>query len=610
MKNLIYLSFIALTLSCESPAKQGIEVAGELKQWHKITLIIVGPQTSEWEEENPFLDYKLDVKFSQEGKSFKVPGYFAADGNAGETSAKAGNIWKVHFSPDATGTWNYKVSFRKGKNIAVLDGEGPGKEMALDGAEGTIEVTASDKFGTDFRGRGRIINGGNGYFKFLGSDELWIKNGADSPENFLAYEDFDQTSRFSLKKEIREGEADPREKLHEYGPHLGDWQEGNPGWQNGKGKGMIGALNYLHSAGVNSIYMLTMNIIGDGNDVWPYTDYNERYRFDCSKLDQWEVVFDYMEKLGIMAHFVLQETENECLLDAGYTGVQRRVYLRELIARFGHHLAITWNLGEENGPAAWTPIGQTDSQKKDMANYIKDLNPYPCNVVLHTHGSDAKRDEYLTPMLGFENLDGPSIQEGNPARVHDVVRKWVTESREAGKPWIVNFDEVGPAWKGVMPDSYDARHDTVRQLALWGALLAGGSGVEWYFGYRYPDTDLTCEDFRSRENWWKQSFIATQFVSRFPLEEMICQDELVNIEGAYCLAKTDELYVVYLPAGTLPARLRLDAEQAFSLQWFNPREGGKMQDGNINSLQGKGFQSLGEPPAEADKDWIAVIRRI
>jgi len=49
-----------------------------------------------------------------------------------------------------------------------------------------------------------------------------------------------------------------------------------------------------------------------------------------------------MEHKGIMAHFVLQETENECLLDMGHTGVQRRVYLRELVARFGHHLGITW----------------------------------------------------------------------------------------------------------------------------------------------------------------------------------------------------------------------------------------------------------------------------
>jgi hypothetical protein len=50
------------------------------------------------------------------------------------------------------------------------------------------------------------------------------------------------------------------------------------------------------------------------------------------------------------------------------------------------------------------------------------------------------------------------------------------------------------------------------EISLWGALMAGATGVEWYFGYRYPHNDLNLEDFRSRENWWKQSTIATQFM--------------------------------------------------------------------------------------------------
>jgi len=81
------------------------------------------------------------------------------------------------------------------------------------------------KTGDDFRTKGRIINGGKGYFKFQNSEEIWIKNGADSPENFLAFADFDQTSRFSLKTEVREGEADPKKDLHKYEPHLADWNE-------------------------------------------------------------------------------------------------------------------------------------------------------------------------------------------------------------------------------------------------------------------------------------------------------------------------------------------------------------------------------------------------
>lgn len=607
MKNIIIIFVLAFVVaSCAPKKNDNVRVKGELKKWHKITLDIPGPETSEWDRENPFLDYRLEVTFSNGETTYTVPGFFAADGNAAETSADAGNIWQVRFRPDKTGTWNYKVSFRKGKDIAIKNEQG--EPVVNDGVEGSFEVEDSGAEAGSFFAKGRIINGGKGYFRFQDSGEIWIKNGADSPENFLAFADFDQTLRYSLKTEVREGEADPKKSLHKYEPHVADWKTGDPTWQNGKGKGIIGALNYLHSVGVNSQYMLTMNIMGDGKDVWPYNEHNERYRFDCSKLDQWEIVFDHMDRLGMMMHFVLQETENECLLDAGYTDVQRKLYLRELVARFGHHLGVTWNIGEENGPANWTPIGQTDQQKKDMINYLKKVNPYPSNVVLHTHSDDHFQDEYLTPMLGFENLDGPSMQIGNPARVHERIKKWVDESGKAGKRWVVNLDEIGPAKKGVMPDSHDAAHDTIRQHCLWGTLLAGGGGVEWYFGYRYPHNDLNLEDFRSRENWWKQSTLATQFMQQFPLEEMQCYDELVKAKGAFCLAKPGEIYIVYLPAGTKNPQVNISGDKKYAVKWFNPREGGEMLTGSVAEIEGKGFRNTGTPPADAEKDWVVVIQ--
>lgn len=609
MKNLLYLLLIVVFASCQptTSTQNEVKVQGELKQWHKITLVLNGPETSEWAKENPFLDYKLEATFTKGNKTFTVPGYFAADGNAGETSAEEGNTWKVHFRPDEVGTWNYKVSFKTGKNIVVIDEEG-GDAVVLDGSEGSFEVAESDKTGDDFRAHGRVINGGKGYLKLQGSGELWIKNGADSPENFLAYHEFDQTHRFTLKKVVREGEADPKKGLHKFESHIADWKEGNPTWQGGKGKGMIGALNYLKSTGVNSVYMLTMNIIGDGKDVWPYNDYNERYRFDCSKLDQWEVVFDYMQSQGMMMHFVLQETENECLLDMGHTGVQRKVYLRELIARFGHHLALTYNLGEENGATDWSPIGQTDKQRKDMASYIKKVSPYPSFVVLHTHASDHHQDVYLEPLLGFKDLDGPSMQIGNPFKVHERVLKWIDESEKAEHRWVVNLDEIGPAHKGVMPDSHDAAHDTIRHQCLWGTLLAGGSGVEWYFGYRYPHNDLNLEDFRSRDNWWKQSTIATRFIQQYPLEEMASHDKLVKAKGAYCLAKPGELYIAYLPIGTKNAKLKVDGSKNYTVKWFNPRKGGELQSGSVKEISGKGSQNLGTPPNDAEMDWVVVVQ--
>jgi hypothetical protein len=603
---LILLALLAW--SCQSSSPTMVSVKGEMMQWHKITLWIRGPETSEFAEENPFLDYRLEVTFTQGERSFLVPGFYAADGDAGNSSAREGNIWKVYFRPDEPGMWQYRISFTKGKNLAVLDGNVAAEPVEGHGLEGSLEILVSDKKVPDFRAGGRIVNGGKGYFRCQGSDKLWIKNGADSPENFLAYGDFDQTMRFSLKSEVREGEANPAMKLHSYEPHVSDWIAGDPTWQDGKGKGIIGAVNYLHSAGVNSIYMLTMNIMGDGRDVWPYTDYNERYRFDCSKLDQWEVVFDHMESLGVMAHFVLQETENECLLDGGYTDVQRRVYLRELVARFGHHLGVTWNLGEENGPAEWSPIGQTDQQKRDMAAYLRAVNPWPCNIVLHTHSDDSLQDAYLDPMLGSGVIDGPSMQVAVPARVHERILKWVEASQAAGERWVVNLDEIGPASKGVMPDASDPDHDTIRNKCLWGTLLAGGAGVEWYFGYRYPHNDLNLEDYRSRENWWMQSALATRFTSQFPLEEMACMDELVDAKGAYCLAKEGEVYLVCLPEGTASARIRIDGSGPLKVQWFNPRSGGSLQQGSKATIQGNGVRDLGTPPADPELDWVAVIQ--
>lgn len=608
MKHIFMLIPLLMILSCSTGKDEPGEVEGELKQWHKVTLHVPGPETSEFAVENPFLDYRLDVTFSRGSESYTVPGYYAADGNAAETSAREGNIWKVHFRPDQTGTWKYRIQFLRGKNIAVVDEEIAGEAVGPHGQSGSFQVGESDKHGSDFRARGRIHNGGSGYFRLQGSGELWIKNGADSPENFLAYQEFDQTLRFSLKNEIREGEADPEKKIHSYEPHLADWKEGDPSWQNGKGKGIIGAVNYLHASGINSIYMLTMNILGDGKDVWPYTDYNERYRFDCSKLDQWGIVFDHMECLGMMAHFVLQETENEVLLDGGYTDIQRRVYLRELAARFGHHLALTWNIGEENGPHNWTPIGQTHQQKVDMVAFLRGLIPWPVLIVLHTHSDDEYQDRYLEPMLGTGTIDGPSLQIANPQRVHERVLDWVHASERSGEPWLVCLDEIGPHWQGVMPDADDPDHDTIRNHCLWGSLLAGGAGVEWYFGYRHAHNDLGLEDFRSRDNWWAQSTLATQFIRQFPLEELRCKDELVDVQGAYCLAKEGELYLVYLPAGAAQARLQLKQSGPLNVAWFNPRSGGGLEPGSISSIQGHGWQSLGNPPADADLDWVVVIQ--
>lgn len=572
-------------------------------QWEKITLSFDGPELSETHEDNSFLNYRLEATFTNGDHQITLPGFFAADGQAAETSADAGTVWQVRFRPDRAGEWTYSVSFRKGENIAVSDDPTAGEAVAFDGTTGTIQVAPNAD------ADGRLVVTDSRYLQYAGSGKLFLKGGADSPENFLGYADFDGTEKGEQPKE-RSGEATAAVQLHTYAPHLQDWREGDPTWQNGKGKSMIGALNYLAGKGMNSVYFLTMNIGGDGKDVWPYTGYDERYRFDCSKLDQWEIVFDHMDKLGLMLHIVTQETENELLLDNGETGLQRKLYYRELIARFAHHLRVTWNMGEENGPAPFTPNAQNIAQQKAMSEYLKTHDPYRNYLVIHTHSARKERHEIFEQLLGFPHIDGPSIQIGNKADAQEETKFWLARSAESGKQWIVNIDEIGPANRGVDPDDREDNNQAeVRAEVLWGNLMAGGGGTEYYFGYQNHNNDLGCEDWRSRDQVWDFTKIALDFFHQYlPFGEMESRDELVDGARSFCLAKEGEVYAIYFPEGGTGKLDLIGQAGDFEVHWYNPRTGGELLAGSVSQFSGTMVNALGDPPTDADLDWVALVR--
>jgi hypothetical protein len=610
LRNLLLMLILFSPVIFTSCKESGSLISGELRKWHTVTLTFNGPDTDEDAEPNPFTDYRLLVTFTHDSAVYKVPGFYAADGNAAETGAENGNKWQVRFTPDYEGTWTYKVSFRQGKNIAVSDSPEKGDPVFFDGAYGTFKVGPTNKTGNDFRGKGRLRYTGQRYLQFAETGQYFLKGGADSPENFLAYKDFDGTLYKGDSKQ-RIGEAAPNTSLHQYKMHIKDWKEGDPVWKDGKGKAIIGALNYLASRGMNSVYFLTMNIEGDGQDVWPYTNYEERLRFDCSKLDQWEKAFAHMDKLGIMLHVVTQETENELLLDSGNTDLERKLYYRELIARFGHHLAITWNMGEENGYADFTTGAQTTEQQKEMIKYMKEHDPHKNFVVLHTHSNPKYRYAVLDNLLGFEYLDGPSIQIKNPLDAHKECLTWIQKSGKAGKQWVVNIDEIGPNWRGVDPDDRKINNqDTVRKYVLWASLMAGGGGVEWYFGFKNHNNDLGCEDWRSRERMWDYTRIALEFFRNYlPFAEMEPADGLTDNPDDYCLVQPGKIYAIYLPIASATKLDLTQYKESFELLWYNPRKGGELLKGSVVRVTGGKSQFIGNPPADPHLDWAVLLKR-
>ena len=631
MKPLLFLyaaaCFIPLTR-----AAAAVEISGELRQWHKVTLTVDGPPAQETNNApNPFLDYRMTVAFTHESGSpnYAVPGYFAADGNAAQTSATSGNKWRAHLAPDKPGKWNYSVSIVEGKNVAVDAAAVPQASPVLQ-ASGSFNVGPTDKTGRDFRSKGRLQYASKRYLQFAGSGEYFLKAGADAPETLLAYADFDGTYSAKAVGTSRSGEATTT-PLKTWQPHVRDWRPGDPTWKDGKGKGLIGALNYLAGKGCNAFSFLTYNAGGDGDDVWPFVSRNDKFHYDCSKLDQWQIVFDYAQKLGLYLHFKLQETENDdnrngsvtnvpTSLDGGDLGVERKLYLRELIARFGYELALNWNLGEENS--------QTPEQQRPMAQFIRDTDPYTHHIVVHTFPN--WQDRVYTNLLGKQSvLTGASLQNGWWVD-HQRVLHWIRESERVGKPWVVANDEQNPADYGVPPDlgyeksdgqgrvrNPDRAYDLndIRKFALWGTLMAGGGGVEYYFGYRFPQNDLGCEDWRSRDHSWDYCRIALDFFSenRIPFWKMNCADELVgnpqNDNSKYCFARSGEVYVVYLPNGGSTQLDLKTNEASMRVRWYNPREGGPLQSGSAREVKGPGRVQLGEPPTDAHEDWAILIQK-
>lgn len=626
MRAFALVSFFFFSLNAFSAPPS---ITGQLKKWHKITLTFDGPTASEQGTPNPFLDYRMDVTFSIGSHSYTIPGYFAADGNAAETSADTGSKWRVHFAPDSVGTWTYTASFRAGTDIAVDPSVNAGTPVAnaFDGETGTFTVGPTDKTGNDFRSKGRLEYVGGHYLQFAETGEFYLKAGTDAPENLLAYYEFDNTRCYGGASNRKTKNPQPYtangqtfmfagDTLHHYDAHLTDWNTGDPVWQTSKGKRIIGALNYLASKGLNVISFLTMNIAGDARDVHPFVNYNDnaspqddRKQYDISKLEQWEIVFSHADSLGLLLHVKTQETENDQLLDGGQLGTERILYYRMLIALYGHHLALEWNLGEEND--IWTELNDPNNTLlQSYFNHFQDFDPYHHPIVVHSY--PGQQNQVFTPLLGLNSMTGASLQTDQPYNVHEQTLGWVSLSSGSGQYWVTTSDEIGPASWGVKPDGAGNNHFEVRSQVIWGNYMAGGGGIQHYFGYNTLHHDIDCEWFGSRDTIWDYSRIAREFFETLPVNEMSNQNALIgntnDSNDKYCFAKPGEVYAIYLPNGGTTNLDLGSVSGSMDVEWYDPRNGGNFLGGTVTSVAAGGTVSIGFPPNNINEDWVAIVR--
>jgi hypothetical protein len=51
------------------------------------------------------------------------------------------------------------------------------------------------------------------------------------------------------------------------------------------------------------------------------------------------------------------------------------------------------------------------------------------------------------------------------------------------------------------------------------------------------------------------------------------------------------------------------ATGAFTVAWFDPRNGGALKTGNVRTVNGGANVPLGAPPESSNEDWLVVVRR-
>lgn len=586
---------------------QAATVSGAQQVWQPMAVTVLGPQTHETNNSpNPFLDIRLDVTFTgPSGQSYRVPGFYNGDGQGNGQ----GREWRVNFTPDAPGQWQYQVRFRQGEKIAVSETPS-GTPLADDGATGHFTVAERDVLAPGFYSAGRLEYVGKHYLK-LRDGGYWIKGGANSPENWLGYRGFDATPQ----------------ALHRFQPHRQHWRQGDPNWdspdtpEKDDGKGIIGAMNYLASQHVNSMYFLPMNIGGDGKDTWPFagninpngSSKNDNLHYDISKLAQWQMVFEHAQRLGMMLHFVLneRERENKHELDNGTLGVERKLFYREMVARFAHHNALQWNMSEEYQEVPNSNLFSA-STIKAFADHLSGLDPYNHPMTVHPLGDPNNADkerQAIVPFLGNKNFDLTSMQYDHKYKnLGQEVSFFRQRSTEAGRPWVVNLDEIASPLD-------DVSFDALRRHTIWDVYLAGGN-LEWYMrGPKGRRLDFHLEDFRPFEPLWQFTWYARKFLKRLPVALMKPDDGLLSGEQVEfygqgsVYAQRGEVYAVYLPdTDENGGRLDLsDAGGTLLKQWYNPRTGAFV--GEVEKITGGGQHALGFPPVRDNKDWAVVISR-
>ena len=590
---------------------------------------------------------------SSSNKIYEVPGFYKGNG-----------IWAVRFTPDSIGIWEYITSFKEGYRISINNNSGtPGYANNIKGSfevfpyekpEVEVEVpryellkkisyTVKESINESFFTKGRLVNdniytnvGGlitsntfwgrdnspfivnstvvvkncvlliNGgaiimlkpgtslktegtgvikatgpckiisynpdllgsrcyYLKTLGDGKRWIKGGTDSPEDFLA---------------------------HTFISSHGD---------------VFGALDYLASKGVNSFFALLMNVGGDGDNVYPWLSKYDITHYDVNKLEHWNDIFYHANEIGIHCQLTFNEGElyNKALLGYNNLSDERKLYYREMIARFGYLNAITWNLCEEYNHQQ-APIDPNII--KLWATYIKSVDSFDHPITVHNWD-----DNGWVPFYG-DNRFGSIAYQYRPTLINggfnNAYGNKVVELRNANNilKIPINIDEThfftssenNICTETSISWAANCGYTAARREIIYPVYFSGGN-LECLL-----ESALLTEDFSEYDKLWDYLYYARKVLETLKFWDMGSNNNLINgVSGNELCFTNGHDYAIYLPYGG-NSILDLETPTEFYKWWYNPRTG--VYSNSVLVQGSNDTLVLDKPPYDINLDWVVILR--
>ncbi|MDN3669329.1 DUF5060 domain-containing protein [Echinicola jeungdonensis] len=502
---------------------------------------------------NPFTEVTLEVQFqAPSGRLIEFWGFFDGDGQGGAE----GNIWKIRFLPEETGTWTYVYRWSDGS----------------EGGKGTFECTPENA------GKGILqpYNQNPHWLAYNGTDPVWLKSYYETGHGSLG-QDFDW-----IKENVYQPLID-----HGYN-HL--------------------QVNWLLSLCCFKQYYLD----GPEPETLDLALYKEGKPFSTMNMEVWHRMEQHLgwlntQDVGVHMFLGVDGSQNEGPAWEKLTPEQKDQFVKYMVARLAPFANLAgWNF-------VWEVPGDRESHELGFARLVQKYDVFDH---LRTYEDEFPREnEYQRNEYSFAAVENHQIAAPDKDQERHLWRSAWTHHMACllgyeGKP--VFMSEGNALWRRFWHERVGADQDDLRRGA-WACATAGAS-FTWnghakeYELYAGGPSGLPFNDqnpFQTSEKYIQ--ILAKVMQDKVDFYQMKPHDELLahhQVLRVYALAQPGQQYVVFAPGGE-SFSLQLEKGAYSKITWIDSKSGEEITGSQVQA----GENPVNFQAPNQETDWVLVVKK-